>query len=143
MKFLGGFLAGFGVCLLIISIAGIYGSLTSYYGTLGWADDVERIYNLSHSEPYNRALSIIKNLSGFFEGIRNIIRLVGGNQSQIQYIEEISRASSYMEDIQRASENAKRGMQILSILPPIFAALAILSLVLIVIGVRISRRSGG
>lgn len=140
-QFLGGFLAGFGACLLIISIMGIYGSVTSYYGTLGWADDVERIYNLSHSEPYKRALSIMKNISSVFEGIRDIIRLIGGNQSQIQYIEEIPRASSYMEDIQKASENAKRGMQILSILPPIFAALTTLSLVLIIIGARISKRA--
>lgn len=140
MQFLGGFLAGFGACLLIISIAGIYGSMTSYYGTLGWADDVERIYNLSHSEPYNRALSIMKNLSSFFEGIANIVRLIGGNQSQIQYVEEIPRASRYMEDIQMASESARRGMQILSILPPIFVALAILGLVLIIMGVRVSRR---
>ncbi|MEM1610626.1 MAG: hypothetical protein QXQ57_03135 [Sulfolobales archaeon] len=141
---IGGFLIGFGACLLIFSLGGLYGSYTAYYGAMGWVDDVSMIYNISHSDPYVRGLNVMRNISAILGPINNIIRILPGISQNVEdalkQLSYISTVSSYMESIQVASERAVRGMAILGILPWIFIVSSLVAVAMIAAGLAIVRR---
>ncbi len=141
----GGFLIGFGACLLIFSLGGLYGSYTAYYGAMSWVDEVVMIYNISHSDPYVKSLNVMRNISAILNPINSILRILPGvgqgvedALKQLSYIS--STVSSYMESIQAASERAIRGIALLEILVWIFMALSLVAVAMIAVGFTVVRK---
>ncbi|GAY26690.1 hypothetical protein ATG_18940 [Desulfurococcaceae archaeon AG1] len=139
---LGGFLVGFGLCLFIVSLAALYGLYMAYTGSIQWADDINRIYNLSHSEPYQRALSVMKNISSIIGPLASFLKAAGINQNVTLYISEIPKGVSYMEEIRVASEKAKNWISMIPLAMIVSALLAIIAIVMIISGYRLVKRQG-
>lgn len=141
---IGGFLIGFGACLLIFSLGGLYGSYTAYYGAMSWIDEVVMIYNISHSDPYVKSLNVMRNISAILNPINSILRILPGvNQGvedALKQLSYISTVSSYMESIQAASERAIRGIDLLKILAWIFMASSLVAVAMIAVGFTVVRK---
>jgi hypothetical protein len=141
---LGGFLIGFGLCLLIFSGAGIYGSYTSYYRILEWVDEISLIYNITHSDLYVRSLNTMSNITSILGSIRDLLKqipAIRGIEPQISsQVSDISQAVAVMKEIQAASERAMEGISLVNILPWIFVAMTIIASIMIMVGVNILKR---
>jgi hypothetical protein len=141
---IGGFLIGFGACLLIFSLGGLYGSYTAYYEAMSWIDEVVMIYNISHSDPYVKSLNVMRNISAILNPINSILRILPGvNQGvedALKQLSYISTVSSYMESIQAASERAIRGIALLKILAWIFMASSLVAVAMIAVGFTVVRK---
>jgi hypothetical protein len=141
---IGGFLIGFGACLLIFSLGGLYGSYTAYYGAMSWVDEVVMIYNISHSDPYVKSLNVMRNISAILNPINSILRILPGVdqgvEDALKQLSYISTVSSYMESIQAASERAIRGIDLLEILAWIFMASSLVAVAMIAVGFTVVRK---
>ncbi len=141
---IGGFLIGFGACLLIFSLGGLYGSYTAYYGAMSWVDEVVMIYNISHSDPYVKSLNVMRNISAILNPINSILRILPGVdqgvEDALKQLSYISTVSSYMESIQAASERAIRGIALLEILVWIFMASSLVAVAMIAVGFTVVRK---
>lgn len=141
---IGGFLIGFGACLLIFSLGGLYGSYTAYYGAMNWIDEVVMIYNISHSDPYVKSLNVMRNISAILNPINSILRILPGVdqgvEDALKQLSYISTVSSYMESIQAASERAIRGIALLEILAWIFMASSLVAVAMIAVGFTVVRK---
>lgn len=141
---IGGFLIGFGACLLIFSLGGLYGSYTAYYGAMSWVDEVVMIYNISHSDPYVKSLNVMRNISAILNPINSILRILPGVdqgvEDALKQLSYISTVSSYMESIQAASERAIRVIALLEILAWIFMASSLVAVAMIAVGFTVVRK---
>jgi hypothetical protein len=141
---IGGFLIGFGACLLIFSLGGLYGSYTAYYGAMSWIDEVVMIYNISHSDPYVKSLNVMRNISAILNPINSILRILPGVdqgvEDALKQLSYISTVLSYMESIQAASEKAIRAIALLEILVWIFMASSLVAVAMIAVGFTVVRK---
>jgi hypothetical protein len=141
---IGGFLIGFGACLLIFSLGGLYGSYTAYYGAMSWVDEVVMIYNISHSDPYVKSLNVMRNISAILNPINSILRILPGVdqgvEDALKQLSYISTVLSYMESIQAASEKAIRAIALLEILVWIFMASSLVAVAMIAVGFTVVRK---
>jgi hypothetical protein len=135
---------GFGACLLIFSLGGLYGSYTAYYGAMSWVDEVVMIYNISHSDPYVKSLNVMRNISAILNPINSILRILPGVdqgvEDALKQLSYISTVLSYMESIQAASERAVRVIALLEILVWIFMALSLVAVAMIAVGFTVVRK---
>ena len=97
----GGCLIGFGLAILLMSLGG-YSALTQYYGQImQYRRFVEDLYNITHSEGYQIAMSALSTLSPHVERIADVLSNpliswlgLGGLADSLRMI---SQAHSFME----------------------------------------------
>ncbi len=83
---------------------------------------------------------VMRNISSIVGPLTDIARILGINQSYTQYLSEISRGASYMEEIQRASERAKSAVSSLPLAMLADIAIIIASIVMIIYGYRLIKK---
>lgn len=83
---------------------------------------------------------IMKNISSVLGPLSDLAKLLGANQSLVQYLSEAPKGVSYMEEIQRVSESAQKGISLLLPAMIVSVVLAIIGLVMVVAGYRIIKR---
>ncbi|MEM2302234.1 MAG: hypothetical protein QXR14_08480 [Sulfolobales archaeon] len=95
---------------------------------------------MSHSEPYQKALSVMKNISSIIGPLASFLKATGINQNVTLYISEIPKGVSYMEEIQAASEKAKNWISAVPLAMMVSTLLAIIAIVMIISGYRLVKR---
>jgi len=105
----GGFLLGFGLCLLLMSLV-LVNFVTSVYGELSeYKNEISMLYDITHSPGYQDVINALNALSNVAPSIRDALcnPLISW-MSLCGYGEEltktISKAANYMIGLQRASE---------------------------------------
>jgi hypothetical protein len=105
----GGFLLGFGLCLLLMSLLAGF-MATEVYGKLERSrSDIERLYSITHSSEYQYTLTTLDTLSGVVNRIRNalcnpLISWMGLCGISDTLDRGISGAVSFMREVQSVSE---------------------------------------
>jgi hypothetical protein len=137
---LGGFLIGFGLCLLLVSL-GTYVVLSQYYSQImEWRDEVEQIYEITHSSAYESAINALDFISPGLNAIADAISWIPGISQYAEPLRQISGVSSTMKQIRSASETAYQVIQAVQVAPQLLTYGTILALILIIVGaVLISR----
>ncbi len=141
----GGFLIGFGACLLLVSLV-VFSVLAQFYGQImGLKGVVEQIYYITHSAAYEGAMGAMETLSPYANRIADIISGIPGLSGLAWALRQIGSAASNMRSIYYASETAYRAIRVVEMAPEYLFFGMLLGLVLIVIGavlvVRARRKS--
>ncbi|MEM3662849.1 MAG: hypothetical protein QXS89_05175 [Sulfolobales archaeon] len=106
----GGFLVGFGLCLLLVSF-GASIVLDQYHTQLiEWRSKVEETYNNTHSRDYLITMEALAALSPYATQIADTLSLVG-LEPLANYTRQIPRAATLMEQAYNLSEAAYYTMQ--------------------------------
>lgn len=136
----GGFLVGFGLCLLLISL-GALTILAQYYGQITqWRDKVEWIYHITHSSEYISAMNALERLSPYVGQLADAISSMswmpglGWLSEFAEPLRQIGRAAQKMRDIYELSEAAYYAIQAVEVAPEYLTYGVMLGLVLIVAG---------
>jgi hypothetical protein len=69
----GGFLLGFGLCLLLVSLLAIAGASAAYEELKEHESDIAMLYNVTHSSGYQDAISSLDALSRVAHRIRDAL----------------------------------------------------------------------
>ena len=117
----GGFLLGFGLCVLLVCLGAGF-LLEQYYGqVMSWRGTIEQVYEITHSPAYRRAMDALSTLSPYASRIADALRnpLVSwmGLGWLASYVEGIPQACSYMKQVYDASETAYRAMGVVEVAP--------------------------
>jgi len=140
----GGFLFGFGLCLLLASL-GAHAILGQYYGQIiEWRGEVEQIYELTHSPAYEASMRALEKLSPHANRLADLMRDYGwiiGIGWLSEYIRQIGSAASYMKRVYEASEAAHRALRAIEVAPQLLEYGIAAGLALIVVGVALILRA--
>ncbi|WP_434731255.1 hypothetical protein WLZ34_06645 [Thermogladius sp. KZ2Tp1] len=135
---LGGFLAGFGLCLLLVGAA-----LALVAGDVKVSrEEVERLYNLTHSQPYVSSMNALATLGNYTDKLASVLGQLGLT-SLSNALGGVGEAAARMREVYYASERAYNAMPYVENLPVLAAGTILLGLALIVAGllkIRGSRR---
>jgi drug/metabolite transporter (DMT)-like permease len=131
----GGFLIGFGFCLLLVCF-GAYMVLAQYYGQIMmWRSNVEQIYYMTHSQAYVASMNALERLSPYVNRIADAISWIPGLGWLADPLRQIGGAGSSMRKIYEASEAAYRGIQVVEVAPRFLTYGILFGLILMVAGV--------
>ena len=140
----GGFLLGFGLCLLLASF-GAYAVLDQYYGqVMEWRGTVEQIYELTHSPAYEGSIRALEELSPYANRLADLLRRYGwilGIGWLSEYVSQIGSAASYMRRVYEASKAAYRAVRAVEVAPQLLEYGIVAGLALIVVGVALIVRA--
>ena len=105
----GGFLLGFGLCLLLVSLLASFGAVEVYERFERYRSDIERLYSITHSSGYQTVLRTLDTLSGVVNRIRDalchpLISWMGLCGISDSLTRGISGAASFMREVQSVSE---------------------------------------
>ena len=135
----GGFLIGFGLCLLLIC-GGAYAFLQSYYGqVVAWKSRVDQIYYITHSPMYVSAMESLETIAPYADQIADALNnplIAWMNLGWLgDYIRGIGGAASLMREAYMASEEAYHAIHMVSLAPQYLIYGGLFGLLLIVIGI--------
>jgi hypothetical protein len=131
----GGFLIGFGLCLLLLSF-GASAVLSGYYSQImAWKDKVELLYQITHSSTYKAGMDALTALSPYANQIADAVGLMPGLNQLAVLLRQISGAASSMRSAYDASESAYYAIQVVGVAPQSLLYVMCFSIFLIVVGV--------
>jgi hypothetical protein len=138
----GGFLLGFGLCLLIFSLS-LSVAVEEAYREL--ASDIGRLYSVTHSSEYSSTLIALETASSYAVKIRNALCHPAISWMGLCYIGEtlessITGAAGKMREIQALSERLYAATAALSAVRNILLVASIVGLLMIAIGVNINNQ---
>jgi hypothetical protein len=144
----GGFLLGFGLCVLLVCLGAGF-LLEQYYGqVMSWKGTVERVYEITHSSGYRRAMDALSALSPYASRIADALRNpllsligLGWLANYASYVEGVSQAYSYMKQAYDASEAAYRAIGVVEVAPQYLIYGMGFGLLLMIIGAVLIVRS--
>jgi len=115
----GGFLIGFGACVLLVGL-GANLILGQYYGqVMAWKDEVQQIYYITHSGPYETSINFLDQLSS--------VPFIGD-------VSGVRSATSTMRQVRQASEDAYYAINTLEFAPQYLMYAMIFGIVLAGLG---------
>jgi hypothetical protein len=136
----GGFLIGFGLCLLLVSF-GAYAVLGQYYSQImEWRDEVEQIYAITHSSAYEASMNALETLSPYANQIADALSnplISWGLGWLAEPLRQIGGAGSNMRNIYDASETAYQAIAAVEVAPQLLVYGIVLGLVLMVVGMML------
>jgi hypothetical protein len=105
----GGFLLGFGLCLLLVSLLTIAGASVAYEELKEHENDIATLYSVTHSSGYQDAISSLDTLSRVAHRIRDALCNPATSwMSLCSYGEKLANtttnAANYMREVQYISE---------------------------------------
>ena len=144
----GGFLLGFGLCVLLVCLGAGF-LLEQYYGqVMSWRETIEQVYEITHSPAYRKAMDALSALSPYASRIADALRnpllsLIGLSwlASYANYVEGVSQAYSYMKQVYDASETAHRAIGVVEVAPQYLVYGMGFGLLLMIIGAVLIARS--
>lgn len=141
----GGFLLGFGLCLLLVCLGAGF-LLGQYYGqVMSWRGTIEQVYEITHSSGYRRAMDALSALSPHASRIADALRnpLISwmGLGWLASYVEGIPQAYSYMKQVYDASETSYRAIGVVEVAPQYLIYGMGFGLLLMIIGAVLIARS--
>jgi len=142
----GGFLLGFGLCLLVFSlllsviVGEAYSELEKY------RSDIETLYSVTHSSEYQSALNGLETASSYASSIRDalcnpLISWMGLCDIGKELESSISSAASEMREVQRLSERLYTAMVVLPAVENILWAASMVGLIMMAIGIALIIRA--
>jgi len=130
----GGFLLGFGLCLLLASL-GASTVLGQYYSQImEWRGEVEQIYHITHSPDYCSAIDALDALSPYVTRIADALPWIGLGRLT-DYIRRIPRAATFMRQVYDLSESAYYAIRAVEVAPTYLQYIMFLGSFLIIIGI--------
>ena len=165
----GGFLLGFGLCLLLISSALFLFLSQQYEEVERWRSDVERwrsyvkrwrsyvenLYYSTHSSEYETAMNALETVGEYADKIADAL-----NHPLIAWmglgwlgdsLRQIKKAASKMRDVYYASEEVYQSMQlievaphtliVLTVMPHALTAAIFLAIIFIIAGIALIARA--
>jgi hypothetical protein len=105
----GGFLLGFGLCLLLVSLLASFATLATYEELKKRESDIAMLYSITHSPGYQAVINALDTLSGVSYRIRDAlcnppISLMGLCSYGENLANTVSGAANYMREVQHISE---------------------------------------
>jgi len=105
----GGFLLGFGLCLLLVSLLAITGASTVYKELKEHENDIAMLYNITHSPDYQNAINSLDTLTRVAHRIRDALcNQATSWMGLCSYGEKLANtttnAANYMREVQYISE---------------------------------------
>jgi len=136
----GGFLLGFGLCLMLMSLLLGFIATEAYREFEKYASEIERLYYITHSSRYQSTLKALEELSGVAGGIRDalchqLISWMGLCGVGEGLAETTSNAALQMKELQYTSERLYYTYKALPIVTYSLGGLVIIGLVLIIGGI--------
>lgn len=125
----GGFLTGFGLCLLLVSIF-LQVIINQYY------DFIKRIYFTTHSTAYEMVINALSTISPYTDKIADAIKWIPGLNFLSKPLKEIHNASNLMRELYDISTQA---YGIVNLELPFYGI--VISIVFIVAGVALIIRA--
>ncbi|MEM4553795.1 MAG: hypothetical protein QXI86_06155 [Ignisphaera sp.] len=143
---IGGFLLGFGLCIFLVSL-GASILLGQYYSQImEWRDEVEQIYNITHSQEYQSAMNALNTLSPYVnqiaEALENPLISYLGLGWLANSLRLIPRAATLMKQVYDSSETAYYAIQAVEVVPTYLQYGMIFGFLLMVIGIVLVVRAG-
>jgi hypothetical protein len=105
----GGFLLGFGLCLLLVSLLAIAGASAVYEKLKERESDIAMLYNVTHSSSYQAVINALDTLSGVAYRIRDalcnpLISWMGLCSYGEELANTTTNAANYLREVQHISE---------------------------------------
>jgi hypothetical protein len=105
----GGFLLGFGLCLLLASLLAIAGASAAYEELKERESGIAMLYNVTHSSGYQNVISSLDTLSRVAHRIRDALcnpptLWMGLCSYGEELANTVTNATNYMREIQHISE---------------------------------------
>jgi len=129
----GGFLLGFGLCLLLISSALFLFLDQQYEEVMKCRSEVVYLYHLTHTQGYVSAMIALETLGHYTDIIADAIDGLGLGWLR-DSLRQIRIAALYIRDVYYASEKAYYSMQPIKVAPHILTATILLATILIITG---------
>jgi len=142
----GGFLIGFGACILLVGL-GANMILGQYYGqVMAWKDEVQQIYSITHSSYYEAALNSLDALSPGANMVADRIEPIPFLNQYAPPLRLVGNAASTMRQVRQASENAYYAINAIEFAPQYLMYAMIFGIVLAgsgsILAVRARARAG-
>jgi heme/copper-type cytochrome/quinol oxidase subunit 1 len=142
----GGFLLGFGLCLLVFSLLLSVVIREAYSELEKYRSDIETLYSITHSSEYQLALNGLETISPYASSIRDALchpliswmGLCGIGQGLES---SISSAASMMREVQLLSERLYTAMIVLPAVESILWAASMVGLIMMAIGIALIIRA--
>jgi len=108
----GGFLLGFGPCLLLVGLLAGFMAVEVFERLERSRSDIEALYNATHSLKYQNTLRALEELSSAIDRIRNVlcnpvISWMGLCSISGELANSINNATNYMRKVQSISEELR------------------------------------
>jgi len=105
----GGFLLGFGLCLLLVSLLAIAGASALYTDLKEHENDIAMLYNITHSPDYQNAINSLDALTRVAHRIRDVLcnpatSWMGLCSYGEKLVNTTTNTANYMREIQYISE---------------------------------------
>jgi ABC-type Fe3+ transport system permease subunit len=142
----GGFLLGFGLCLLVFSLLSIVGVEEAYSELVKYRSDIETLYSITHSSEYQSVLSDLKTISSYVSKISEAlcnpgILFMGLCDIGKRLESSISGAANNMEEVKSSSEELYNAMNALPAVEDTLWKASIAGFIIMVIGIALISRA--
>jgi hypothetical protein len=130
----GGFLLGFGCCVLILSLGG-YVVWSQYQGLTRWRGAIKNIYDITHTGGYGMWISYLEGLAPYSSSLADIMRRLPGLQSFADQMQNIQYVGPFMRQLRDDSESAYEAIYTFDILPQYLLYVSVFGISLVVLGI--------
>jgi hypothetical protein len=142
----GGFLLGFGLCLLVFSLLLSVGVKEAYSELERYRSDIETLYSITHSSAYQSALNGLETISPYARSIRDalcnpLISWMGLCDIGQRLESSISSVASKMRDVQRLSERLYTATAALPAVENTLWATSMVGLIMMAMGIALIIRA--
>jgi hypothetical protein len=142
----GGFLLGFGLCLLVFSLLLSVGVREAYSELEKYRSDIATLYSVTHSSAYQSVLNGLETISPYAGRIRDVlcnplISWMGLCDIGQRLESTISSAASKMREVQSLSERLYTAMVALPAVENILWAASMVGLIMMAIGIALIIRA--
>ena len=142
----GGFLLGFGLCLLLVSLLAIAGASAVYKDLKEHESDIAMLYNITHSPDYQNAISSLDTLTRVAHRIRDALCNPATSWMGLcSYGEKLANTTTnvanYMREVQYISEKLYHTYTAMPMVTQLLWTASLIGLAMIVAGAALIIRA--